>query len=159
MDHNQMYNAKREELQVKLGEQRQQLFNEIAEKETGIINAKREANERGGLQDREGSFRASSRAAQLTLEVRNAKIKIKEIDLELERVGSGSHPELAALYMTGRTAMIAANLAELEEAKAAFQVFLTPELKAAALRFVMATKNQDPLSTVPALAQMIAEVA
>ena len=159
MDHNQMYNAKREELQVKLGEQRQQLFNEIAEKETGIINAKREANERGGMQDREGAFHASSRAAQLTLEVNNAKAKLKEIDLELEHVCTGSHPELAVLNMAGRTAMIAANISELEQAKAAFQAFLTPELKAAAQRFVTATKTQDPLSTVPALAQMIAEVA
>lgn len=159
MDHNQKYQAKREELQVKLGEQRQQLFNEIAEKETSIIDAKREANKCGEFQDRHGSLQAMNRAAQLTLEVKNAKVKIKEIDLELERVGSGSHHELAALYMTGRTAMIAANLGELEEAKAAFQAFLTSELKAAAQRFVTASKNYDPLAAAPALAQMIAEVA
>jgi hypothetical protein len=159
MDHNQKYQAKREELQVGLGEQRQQLFNEVAEKETGIIKAKREANERGGVQDREGAFQASSRAAQLTLEVNNAKAKIKEIDLDLERVCTGSYPELAALNIVGRAAMIAANLGELEEAKAAFQGFLTPELKAAAQRFVMASKSYDPLSTAPALAQMIAEGA
>jgi hypothetical protein len=159
MDLEHKYQAKREELLVALCDQRQQLFSEIAEKETGIIDAKRKANEYGQFHDRESSHRHMNRAAQLTAEVRAAKIKLKEIDPELDRVNSGKHPELAALSEVCRTAMIAANLAELEEAKAAFQSFLTSELKAAAQRFVMASKNYDPLSAAPALAQMIAGVA
>jgi hypothetical protein len=47
------------------------------------------------------------------------------------------------------------NQAELLEARAAFVAVLTPEVRAAAKRFVKATAEADPLTPVPTLASML----
>lgn len=154
-EHNQRYTKKRDELHHRLAKRRGELMQAVAEKEHGVIAAKHEANERGGMQDRHGAHEAMRRAGQLSEEIRAAKAEIREIDLELERVCSGQHHELAGLGWCAAAAANTAHTNEMEAARAAFQAFLTPELKAAAQRFVTAAKNAAPLMPVPTLAEML----
>ncbi|MQY52112.1 hypothetical protein HCX48_09510 [Rhodocyclus tenuis] len=154
-EYRQSFFEKRDELQKRLAKRRGELEQAVAEKEHGVIAAKREANERGSMQDRDGAHYATRRAGQLSEEIRAAKAEIREIDLELALVFSGNHHELHPLIHRDASAVGTANTNELEAARAAFQALLTPELKSAAQRFVTAAKNAFPLMPAPTLAEML----
>lgn len=131
----------------------------IEQKRAAIITHHGKANEYSQWQ-RSGEARIEMQsAARLHAEITADVAKLKELNLERERIISGNHPELAGLAQVGLSKQNGENAKNLKDAQAKFAALLTPQLKAAAQRLINATKQYDSLAPVPALADMIVRAA
>lgn len=154
-EHEQRLAKKRDELHHGLAERRGELARAVAEKEKGVTEARHKANEHANSNNNHGAKLSLQQVARFQEEIRVANASIREIDLELGLVLSGMHHELAPLIQCCASATCTAHMNELEAARAEFQALLSPALKAAAQRFVSASKNAAPLMPVPTLAEML----
>lgn len=151
--------TRRDELILESANQISSIEQGIEQKRAAIITHQNKARELAEWQRTGEAQQEQQSAGRLHAEIKADEAKLKELNLERVRIVSGNHPELAALAQSAVSKRNGENAENLEDAKAEFAALLTPELKEAARRVVMATKEQDPLAPVPTLADMIAEAA
>lgn len=87
---------------------------------------------------------AMEEVSKLQTSIREDEALLKRLDADMALIHSGRHPELSALQSCINVASVAERHTELEEARAAFDALLTPELKGAAHRLVNASRATNP---------------
>jgi hypothetical protein len=159
MTHHDKHNNRRDELLLELGEEEGNIRTRIAENQSAIIKHKRDAAKHSEWQNQGDARQELEAAGRLAEKIRADDKRLRDIELERGRICSGNHPELAALAIVGAGKEIEAKQTEKAAAQKAFVAMLTPELRAAAQRYVTAAKNAEPLAPEPTLAVMLAMTA
>lgn len=152
------------------GELRDQLFVDIAERQAAAqvsiarleseINTHRQvAAQRGEWQDHSAAQAELAQVAPKQREIDALRIQLRELDGERGLATDGRHAQLqgAERHAAG-TAHRGSQQAEYREATAAFEAFITPELRAAAVRVIEANKSMHGDSNrYPPIAVAIAQ--
>ncbi|RTL48878.1 MAG: hypothetical protein EKK46_15135 [Rhodocyclaceae bacterium] len=159
MTHHDKHNSRRDELVLELAEEEGRLHARIAENRSAIVKHQQEAAKYSEWQRHGDAQQELAAAGRLAEQVRADDKRLRDIELERSRICSGNHPELAALAIVGAGKEIEAKQTEKAAAQKAFVAMLTPELRAAAQRYVTAAKNAEPLAPEPTLAVMLAMTA
>ena len=157
MKHTQTYEELRGSLINEVSSEIQAIEQEIKNNEAAASSAINKAHEYAEHQDSQGAQNLSREASRLKSCLIAGNAKLRELHLKRENIVHGGHPQLAGLSATTMASQNMINHSELKEARFEFMKTLTPEVRAAALRFVNASVNADPLSQPPTLAAMLAE--
>jgi hypothetical protein len=133
----------------------EQTIQQIEQDRNAALDAKNEARRLSDYQDNGGAQQAIALSGKYQEAVRAGEAKLRDLELQRENIVRGPHPDLVHIGLNGTMKSSGVNQAELLEARAAFVAVLTPEVRAAAKRFVKATAEADPLTPVPTLASML----
>lgn len=124
--------AKQEELMLDIGRRRTEKNDEIGQlrRERDLIL--KQVSDAGQRQDFNRVSELSAQASRLDNEMRRVKATLPALDEEFSRIGSGQHPQLAALQGAVMAGTANAQHAAHEAAVRRLRELLTLELRAAA---------------------------
>jgi hypothetical protein len=131
----------RDALFVDLADRRKALEDGIERDGREVIRLKAAAAESSSWQDHGAARLAMSQADALHAAIDRARLALRTLDDERERVMSGRDERLAEAIRAEARSGLAASQLEHRQALEAFYALITPELKAAAARHIEAAKG------------------
>ncbi len=131
----------RDALFVDIADRRQALEVGIERDGHEIIRLKAAAAEASNWQDHGTARHALSQAASLHASIERARVSLRGLTDERERVLSGQDARIANANHAGAAVARSAQQLEHRQASEAFHALITPELKAAAARLIEASKS------------------